>query len=342
MKLSRVLAWICLALGCIAIAIAEAPTISSIEAVGITVSDLDRSIEFYTQVLHFEKERETELSGADIEHLKGVFGVRVRVARLRLGSEEIELSEHLAPQGRPLPPDSRSNDLWFQHIAIVVSDMDRAYQWLREHRVQHVSSGPETLPAWNPRAGGIQAFYFHDPDGHVLEVIHFPAGKGDPRWQQPSTNLFLGIDHTAIAVSNTDASLEFYRDQLGMRVAGASENYGAEQEHLNNVFGARLRITRLRAAKGPGIELLEYLSPRTGRRIPEDAHANDLAHWETLVAQDDVRAAWSWFSQNHHKLISSSVERVGDWSGFLFADHDGHVLEAESPLNAQALQIQGR
>src|SRR5215471_1686994 len=100
MKLSRALAWICLALGCIAIAIAEASTISSVEAVGITVSDLDRSIEFYTQVLHFQKEWEKELSGADIEHLKGVFGVRVRVARLRLGSEEIELSEYLAPQGR--------------------------------------------------------------------------------------------------------------------------------------------------------------------------------------------------------------------------------------------------
>jgi catechol 2,3-dioxygenase-like lactoylglutathione lyase family enzyme len=342
MKLSRALAWICLALGCIAIAIAEAPTISSVEAVGITVSDLDRSINFYTQVLHFEKEWETELSGADVEHLKGLFGVRVRVARLRLGGEEIELSEYLAPQGRPLPPDSRSNDLWFQHIAIVVSDMDRAYQWLREHRVQHVSSGPETLPAWNPQAGGIQAFYFRDPDGHVLEIIHFPAGKGNPRWQQPTQDLFQGIDHTAIAVSNTEASLAFYRDQLGMRVAGASENYGDEQEHLNNVFGARLHITSLRAAKGPGIELLEYLSPRTGRRIPDDAHANDLAHWETLVAQDDVRAAWSWFSQNHYKLISSSMEGVADRSGFLFADPDGHVLEAISPVNNQALNAQGR
>src|SRR3974390_2654605 len=128
MKLRRVLAWIFLALGCFAIAIAEAP-ITAVEAVGITVSDLDRSIEFYTKVLHFQKEWEKELSGAEIEHLKGVFGVRVRVARLRLGSEEIELTEYLAPQGRPVPLDSRSNDLWFQHIALVVSDMDQAYQW---------------------------------------------------------------------------------------------------------------------------------------------------------------------------------------------------------------------
>ena len=45
-----------------------------------------------------------------------------------------------------------------------------------------------------------------------------------------------------------------------MTIAGTSENYGVEQEHLNNVFGARLRITALRAARGPGVELLEYLA----------------------------------------------------------------------------------
>ncbi len=46
-------------------------------------------------------------------------------------------------------------------------------------------------------------------------------------------------------------------------MAGTSENHGLEQERLNNVFGARLRITALRAARGPGVELLEYLAPRT-------------------------------------------------------------------------------
>lgn len=342
MKLTRLLAWIGLAAGCLAVAIAQTPVISGVEAVGVTVSDLDRSLDFYTQVLHFQKEWETELSGDDIEHLKGVFGARVRVARLRLGSEELELSEYLAPQGRPLPQDSRSNDLWFQHIAVVVSDMDQAYRWLREHHVQHVSSGPETLPAWNLQAGGIQAFYFRDPDGHVLEVIHFPAGKGDPRWQRASSDLFLGIDHTAIAVSDTDASLAFYRDQLGMCVMGTSENYGDEQEHLNNVFGARLRITSLRAERGPGIELLEYLSPRTGRRIPDDAHANDLAHWEILVNQDGVNASWSYFSGKHQKLISSEVEQVGQKAASLFEDPDGHVIEAVSPAKTEALRVQER
>jgi hypothetical protein len=66
---------------------------------------------------------------------------------------------------------------------------------------------------------------------------------------------------------------------LGLKVVGEGENYGTEQEHLNNVFGARLRITTVRAASGPGIEFLEYLTPRDGRPMMADVRANDLVHW---------------------------------------------------------------
>src|SRR5439155_1036010 len=116
----------------------------------------------------------------------------------------------------------------------------------------------------------IRAFYFRDPDGHALEILQFPPDKGDPRWHRPSDRVFLGIDHTAIVVGDTAASLGFYRDVLGMRVVGGSENHGPEQERLNNVFGARLRITTLRATAGPAVELLEYLTPRDGRPYPVD------------------------------------------------------------------------
>lgn len=189
-----------------------APVVDAVEAVGMTVHDMDRSLDFYTQVLSFELVSDVEVYGTPYEQLQGVFGLRMRVVRLRLGSESLELIEYLAPKGRPIPVDSRSNDRWFQHVAIIVSDMGRAYQWLRQHKVQHASTGPQRLPDWNPNAGGIQAFYFKDPDGHALEILQFPAGKGDPKWQRPTDKLFLGIDHTAIVVSNTEKSLIFYRD----------------------------------------------------------------------------------------------------------------------------------
>ncbi len=301
---------------------AAAP-IEAVGAIGITVADLDRSTAFYRDVLGFAPEPVVEVAGEDYERLEGVFGLRMRVAKLRLGSEVIELTEYLAPRGRAMPEDSRANDRWFQHAAIVVSDLDRAYRVLREHRVEHASSGPQRLPDWNPNAAGIRAFYFRDPDGHFLELIQFPPGKGDPRWQQPSKQLFLGIDHTAIVVADTEASLGFYRDALGLRVAGESENSGTEQEHLNNVFGARLRITGLRAAQGPGIELLEYLAPRDGRARPVDARANDLLHWQAdLVVRD-----WGALAASG-KPVELPRRELGFGRGMLLADPDGHGLRA--------------
>src|SRR5258706_6353176 len=100
--------------------------VDGVDAIGITVSDMDRALDFYSKVLTFEKVSDTEVAGENYEHLQGVFGLRMRVVRMRLGEESIELTEYLAPKGRPLPVDSRSNDRWFQHIAIIVSDMCKA------------------------------------------------------------------------------------------------------------------------------------------------------------------------------------------------------------------------
>lgn len=305
--------------------------VEAVESIELTVADLDRSVRFFTEVLTFEKMSEIEASGAEQERLEGVFGLRLRRARLRLGEEVIDLTEYLAPEGRPLPVDSRSNDRWFQHIAIVVGDMDEAYRRLRASNVRYASSGPQRLPDWNPNAGGIEAFYFKDPDGHVLEAIHFPAGKGDPRWHGHGGPLFRGIDHTAIVVADTEASLRFYRDGLGLRLAGESENYGTEQEHLNNVFGARLRITALKAAAGPGIELLEYLSPQDGRPYPSDTRAVDLWHWQTRLDVTSVGDAIGVVRGSGGAWISPGAETLPDGTlgfrrGALARDPDGHAL----------------
>lgn len=306
--------------------------VNSVDAVGMTVSDLDRSIEFFAKVLSFEKVSEVEVAGESYEHLQGVFGLRMRVARMRLGDEFIELTEYLTPKGRPIPADSRSNDRWFQHIAIITSDMDRAYARLRQNKVQHASTGPQRLPETIKAAAGIEAFYFKDPDGHALEILEFPPDKGAAKWHQPSDKLFLGIDHTAIVVSDTDASLKFYRDTLGLKVAGESENSGTEQEHLNNVFGARLRITALRATSGPGIEFLEYLAPRDGRPAPSDERANDLIHWQTKLVTSDATSISRLLRTGKYRFVSSGVIAIPDSTlgfakAFLVRDPDGHVME---------------
>jgi catechol 2,3-dioxygenase-like lactoylglutathione lyase family enzyme len=306
--------------------------IQSIGPILTTVGDMDRAVDFYAKVLTFEKISDREVDGEEVEHLFGVFGARVRLVTMKLGDESIQLAQFVAPRGRPIPVDSRSNDLWFQHIAIIVSDMDRAYAILRRNKVEYASSSPQRLPDWNRNAGGIRAFYFKDPDEHPVEILWFPEGKGDPKWQRPGGRLFLGIDHTAITVSDTDASLKFYRDLLGLRVAGESENYGTEQEHLNNVFGAHLRITALRAPVGPGIELLEYLSPRDGRPFPLDEHSNDLVHRATVLFTQDPEAAAIQVTAAHSRLVSSGVvvnhtQELEFTKGFLVRDPDGHAIE---------------
>lgn len=299
--------------------------------VAITVSDMDRSVTFYTSVLTFEKVSDTERSGPEFDQLYGVSHAHLRVVDLKLGDESIELMQFLGATGAPVPADARSNDLSFQHVAIIVSDMTRAYEVLRQNHVQSISSYPQTLPEWNPNAAGIKAFYFQDPDGHPLEVLQFPSGKGDPKWQHSNGQLFLGIDHTAIAVSNTDASLAFYGTLLGMRVEGESDNYGFEQEHLNNVFGAHLRITALRSPSGIGVEFLNYLTPRGGRLAAANACPTDIDHHETVIVVDNLAGLDAQLQA--HNFSGVSVKQIAG-SGLLFnasqaelvRDPDGHFL----------------
>lgn len=315
--------------------LAQADKISGVDAIGITVSDMDRALAFYTKVLPFKVVSDREVAGDRYEHLFGVFGMRARIVRLALGKERIQLIDYIAKEGRPIPVDSQSNDEWFQHIAIVVSDMDRAFEHLKGHHVAFSSPSPQRLPDWNPNAGGIEAFYFRDPDGNPLELIHFPPGKGNPRWQQDDHRLFLGIDHTAIVVHDTDAALRFYRDGLGLKIKGHSENYGIEQERLNNVFGARLRITGLGGESGPGIELLEYLTPRTGRPMPEDTRANDLWHGQIYLSADSLKKMVPRITSHGGSLVSPGVVGMGDQAPF-----DAGVL-ARGPSGHAVLVMSG-
>jgi catechol 2,3-dioxygenase-like lactoylglutathione lyase family enzyme len=317
---------------CFLLLSAPARTFSAVQevrSIGLTVNDLGRELTFFTNTLPFTHTATYSLDQPTSLKLFSLSNDTATVAVLKLGSETITLTSH-SLRGRPVPADSRSYDHWFQHIAIVVSDMDQAYTHLRSNHVRHVSTGPQTLPAWNKNAGGIKAFYFRDPEDHVLEIISFPAGKGDPKWQrlstlnsaastfspQPST-IFLGIDHTAIVVSDTDRSLGFYRDQLGFRVVGESENYGTEQEHLNQAFGAHLRITALRADRGPGIEFLEYLTPPGGRPFPASVQPNDLLFWHTDLG-----------------LGRDALSQASDPETKIAHDPDGHALRLFSPSGA--------
>lgn len=311
--------------------------VQSIASVGFTVSDMERSVAFYRDVLTFKPVSDVEVDGPEYDQLYGVFGVHARIVSIQLGEQQIELTQFISPPDlRPIPVPSYSNDLWFQHFAIVVRDMDAAWAKLRKYHVRQISPRPQTIPLSNQAASGIKAIKFRDPDGHNLELLWFPEGKGNPVWKRGGADLFLGIDHTAITVRSTENSLKFYRDLLGLTVTGGTLNMGTEQEHLDSLPGARVHVTGLTPTMGPpGVEFLEYERPTAGRPFPPDSHPTDLWHWHTTVVVSDVEAA-ATVLRRVGQLVSSKVVTIPDGNlgfkkGVLVRDLDGHVIQLVSP-----------
>jgi catechol 2,3-dioxygenase-like lactoylglutathione lyase family enzyme len=311
---------------------APATRVGSVAMTGFTVSDIERSIAFYERVLGFEKVAELQVTGSEYDTLSGVFASNVRIVHLKLGDQTLELTQYLSPEGRPIPVPSHSNDLWFEHIAIVVSDMKKAYEVLRRHGVRQISPEPQTIPPSNAPAAGIKAFKFRDPDNHNLELLHFPEGKGGAHWHKPTNRIFLGIDHTAITISNTDESLKFYRDLLGLKIAGGSLNTGITQERLDGVFNARVRVTAVAPeTTPPHVEFLQYETPPGGRPMPIDTKASDLWHWQTSLVVDDVAAAANALRAAGVRFISPNVvaapnPALGFSRAIMVMDPDGHAM----------------
>ena len=302
--------------------------VTSVGCPSISTASLDRAVTFYTRVLDFQLLKIEDSSSLARLAPATSPETKAKTAELSLGDECLDITEYSSPRGKPFPGDSRANDYWFEHMAIVVSNMNEAYGQVKAAHVGFVSNVPQTLPEWNKEAAGISAFYFRDPDGHYLELIHFPAGKGQPKWQLPSTKTFLGIDHTAIAVSDNRRSVAFYRGILHFRVAGGSENYGDEQEHLSGVFNAHVLITSLRSESGIGIELLDYVTPSRGRPIPANLHVPDLLCWQIPLNVEPGSASVNDIEELHNTHWIKLPTYVGtDREAAWIKDPDGHLLE---------------
>ncbi len=299
---------------------------------GLTVSDVEGSGDFYRQALGFEPVSDITVEGEGYSDLEGVAEAKIRIVTLQLGDERISLRQYLNIQGKPIPHDSQSNDLWFQHLAIAVSDMDRAYAHLTAFPIVSISSTPQTIPSDNQASAGIRAFKFQDPDRHPLELIWFPPDKGQAKWHQRDDRLFLGIDHSAIAISNTEQSLQFYRDLLGMQIAGGSLNHGETQANLDGLAQAKVRVTPLQPVQGGvGIELLDYLVPPHNRPIPSDWKSCDIASVQIELVVSDIELTVDMLRKNGVEFVSSRVVEFKDRScpyrqGCLIKDPDGHGM----------------
>ena len=228
---------------------------------------------------------------------------------LRLGRERIDLvrPSHV---GAPYPPSVPGWSPRFQHVAIVVSDAQAAYA-----RIQHLAGwtaistdGPQSLPE---TSGGATAFKFRDPEGHPLELIAFATGHTPDQWRLTDCGkLFLGIDHSAISVADTQRSADFYQ-QLGLAPAGRSLNVGVAQARLDDIDQPLVEVTALSAAKQPTphVELLCYRGDFV--RDSRPLSPNDIAASRLVFEVAPLRAG----------AAATSSRR----------DPDGHMIVLEEP-----------
>ena len=263
------------------------PGVYGVKNIRLNVRDLEKAAQFYVSALHFSR--------ADTSSPTRTL--------LKLGAETLELTNFNPRCESSLPTDTRSNDLWFQHIAIVVSEMDKAYEIVKSANVSQISPEPQTIPAWNTDAAGIKAFYFKDPDGHPLELISFPKGKGSPKWQEHSEEVFLGIDHTAMVVRDSAESIKYFQDAFGFEVKGQSHNYGSEQATLSGVQSADVKITSLRGVKGIGVELLEYLNRVDPRQPGKDLCVGEVEVVTTVLEGSAPKAQSFWTPDQHYLYL---------------------------------------
>ncbi|HEV2678603.1 MAG TPA: VOC family protein [Aliidongia sp.] len=297
------------------------------EQIIVPVSDVARTEQFFHLGLGFTSVDHGAFSGNGFAHLFGIRAARAKFVTMRLGSDEVVFVQYTRP-GKPYPAGSQSPDLWFQHFAVIVSDMDKAYAALRQVPFAPISEGgPILLP---PQNGSVRAFKFRDPDGHPLELLSFPKGQGRAVWHQSDDKrVFLGIDHSAIGISDTDRSTAFYRDLLGMTVAYQTVNRGSAQERLDGTFNAVVGITGLRptSPNGPGIEFLDYFTPPTGRPAARDARSNDLVQLELRLAVDDLSATVVRLHTAHVAFVSPDIVELDDGRrAAMVRDPDGHVV----------------
>ena len=310
--------------------------VERIKTIGFTVSDIERETEFFSRVLRFEKVADFRVVGSEYDKLQGVFNTHMRIVHLKLGEQTIELTQYVSPPtGRPIPVQSYSNDAWFEHMAIVATEMDAAYRILQDHNVRQVSAHPITIPASNTGAAGIKALKFHDPERHDLELIYFPPGKGNSSWQKSSNKLFLGVDHTAMTVGSTEKGTAFYRDVLGFEVGGTTLNTGQTQEVLDGLFNDTCLVTAMMPASAPAhVEFLEYKTPAGGRPMPADTAANDLWHWQTSLVTKDIHAVAGRLQTAGAQFITPEVvtipredqARLGFRKALMIRDPNGHAI----------------
>lgn len=280
------------------------PPVHALIRFGMNSPDARRLRQFYEQALGAQLQRVERTEHSAFAPAARSRGGAARTLLL-LGDTPVELCEFDDP-GRPCPPDLSPYDTRFQHLGIIVTDMQLAVQRLAQSDGWSAisSGGPQTLP---DRDGGVTAFKFRDPDGHPLELLQFPAGRVPAHWRAVGRGVHQGIDHSALSVADVGRSVRFYTS-LGLRASTRTLNQGAAQQRLDGVPTPIVDVVSLAPPRStPHVELLHYHA--SGRPTHDPPAFNDIAATRLIFTGDFASGAVA------HRLIQ---------------DPDGHFLQFES------------
>jgi len=261
--------------------------VARIVAIDRTVADLARTEAFYRDSLGFSRLALGPVPPPILDAM-GLAGGRAIRLTMRLGDQRMTFMA-VDPPGLPYPDAPLSTDPVFQHAAIPVRDMGSAFDRLRTAGPGPITQGgPQVLPE---ESGGVAAFKFRDPDGHPLELIHFPDGPAAETWRE-APGLFLGIDHSAITVTDRTEALAFFEHALGLRVAHLGLNHGLEQGRLDGIAAPEVDVIALdpTGSRTPHMELLHYRQPPTTRPTPAPFGPRDRATTRFVFAVPDLPA----------------------------------------------------
>jgi len=142
---------------------------------GITVSNLERSLAFWRDVLGFELSHTAHQTGELAEEITGVAGVEIKLAVVKTpGGHKIELLQYLAPSDRN-HAHLRPCDVGHVHVTLLVDDLDAVLEkisasgWKAAGKQQTLKSGPNA---------GKRVIYVRDPDGTTIEFMEMPVRGG--------------------------------------------------------------------------------------------------------------------------------------------------------------------
>jgi glyoxylase I family protein len=139
---------------------------------GITVSNLERSLAFWRDVLGFDLSHTAHQTGEMAEEITGVAGAEIKLAVMKApGGHKIELLQYLAPPDRKQHVNLRPCDVGSVHLALLVSNLDTVLEriaasgWKAAGKPQTLASGPNA---------GKRVVYVRDPDGTTIEFVQPP------------------------------------------------------------------------------------------------------------------------------------------------------------------------